>query len=223
MYKKIIIACMSSLTSLCSATSIEIIPFTQFDLPDSIKSVQIKKNDEMKKNGYISMPLQFQDAKELIDTRHNEEKILNYRYKSNPYDSHMKKNLKDIKLNFDFKITNIIPSSQIIGYAPAGTYLNGWTGIKAFFEVPDIGVCSYEVVTIDHIKLNKDVVSFSIHQHPTMSQVEGNTQNGFLYHVGWYTETDKKVISHEMACANLLFDSKHIKKMLALANEMDAI
>ena len=158
-----------------------------------------------------------------MSTKDSEKEILNSKkYVSDPYDTHIKKMLSAIKLNFEFNGIAKFHQGETIGYAPAGTYENGWTGIAEFFYRNDLGTCEFVKEKINYMMISKDDVTYQVNDKITMTNIEGSNNSGYTYKVGWYfADENKMVLSQELECANMKFDKKIMANMITLANRID--
>lgn len=141
---------------------------------------------------------------------------------TDPYDSHLKASLSQIKLAFPFTGISFIEKANIIGYAVAGSWKNGWTGVVERFNDNAIGICDYlrHNARLSHsaVRLVKENVIYAVNQKPTTVSVEGQEPDGFSYKVDWYDNE----FYHTLTCANTYF-SKEIKtNAIALAKRIDS-
>ncbi len=142
---------------------------------------------------------------------------------NDPYDTHLKSNLSFVKLIFPYQGISFVKPEDIIGYAVMGSWIkdkNGWDGISTFFNYKDIGICVYRKQ--DYLsygggaQLNKEETTFDIGGYPTVSNVEGNTNDGFIYLLKWF---DKEYFN-DLDCYNKKFDCSLEKELINLGNRI---
>jgi len=231
--KKLIIVPLLFVTPILNASTLEPFPSTdrgikyveqsELNIPPAFKQEMIASQNAMQKQGYIEKDNSY--INELMSMRKNAlREIRDSKKIANPYDTHLKGRLSDIKLSFGYKGIPNLDKKNIIGYAPAGGYKKdngkpeGWTGIATFFETKELGSCEYSFNHILAIQLVKDTVKFLVNNKPTNTMVEGVPHNGFLYDVTWYTDTTMS----SLRCANKKFDLTIKNKMIELARKIDA-
>ena len=201
-------------------SGIQIVPDSEILLTDAMRKQAAQDLQELSEKGYkhseSPYPKQLLKIKERAEAEINENKD-----NLNPYDKHLKDSVEQIKLAFNFKGLKVVKPENVIGYAAAGGYQDGWDGVKAFFSDLHLGVCSVALhnIILSHsgAKLRKSSVSFKVNDKPTITSVEGSEQTGFLYTIAWYDSTFK----HVFECANMSFDKTIADKMLAYAILID--
>lgn len=192
---------------------VHIVPADKLSIP---KEFLVKANariKEMKSLGYVEEDSQ--DARELLDKGKNSYKYIEPN--NDKYDTHMKHNHEAIKMAWSF--VPIVRDN--IGFAVAGTYIKGWTGITEYFNDVELGMCSYLVhnVALEHggISISDDIVKYLVHDKPSTFDVEGNAKSGYLYTLSWYDPTFFKTL----ACARKDYDKSVMDKMVKFASKID--
>lgn len=204
-------------------------PMREMNIPESLKHELMKRKAEEKSKGFYEKENRY--AKELLNIPHTASKeIAEFKSNNNPYDTHLKSKLSQVKIAFPFKFTTIKDEDKI-GYAVGGTYLKkspdnnvsqeGWTGIKVFFKAPKIGICSYSFfdLKLSHgkVELSAETTEQIVDKKESSKTVEGTPSTGFLYSVDWYTKDTMQMLE----CANKVYDKEIIDKVIALANKID--
>ncbi len=143
---------------------------------------------------------------------------------NDPYDTHLKSNLSFIKLMFPFKGISFIEPKDIIGYAVMGGWnkeKDGWDGVSTFFNYKNVGICVYRkqnyVSFGGKAQLNKEDTTFDIGGYPTVTDVEGNLKDGFIYSLSWF---DKEYFN-DLDCYNKKFDRSLTKELINLGNRIN--
>ena len=62
------------------------------------------------------------------------------------------------------------------------------------------------------------MVSYDVHDKPSVLLVKGNQSTGFVYKISWYDTT----FVRELECANKSFSPQITKFVIELANTIDA-
>lgn len=185
-----------------------------FSYPQGIEIVPNKEFSSFKGSSHTEY------AKKLL----NIEVKNNYsrKFYNDPNDTHMKKDLYPIKLNFKFDGIKSIDQKSVIGFAPMGQYKNGWTGITEYFKDKELGVCTYSINPIIYVRISDAIASHEINDKITSIKVKGNNNDGYLYTVNWYEDKGPdNVIDSEIECANMLYDENILKNIIALARKVD--
>ena len=197
-------------------------------VPQMIEGVQVVSPSEMTIKDTAATKKQMQSQGYIESDTPNPHGLMSVKERApsaklnkdaDPNDYYLKKDLSEVKLSFVYK--EVADPAKRIGFAPVGKHLaQGWTGIREFFEDPELGVCS---LTSFHIKdtqmgirINSDLVSYVVNNHPTTIEVEGSKKSGFIYTVSWVDNT----FSKDFECAKMTFDKDLTKKMISLANNM---
>lgn len=174
------------------------------------------------KKGFV--PVKSFEAHELLALRKNKflvgskETYLN----KDPYDTHLKKSLDQIKLAFPFHELSFVEKHSVIGFAAAGTVQdNAWTGIAETFIYKDINVCDYVIhnlqLTGGSATLAQDFVTYDVNSKPTIITVSGDDTTGFMTQIQWYDD----VFYHTLECATKEFIKENKKDIIELANKID--
>jgi hypothetical protein len=189
----------------------------------------LSMNDEQQKNGYVkdNEPR----AKELMELKH----IVPYqkkRYKTvlSPTSTHIRTSNEELKLAYTF---GGVPAEEMdinIGVVPYGAYksvkngddADGWDGAVQFFEKKGIGSCAFtehnRKLARSGVEIIKELVTYDVHNKPTIVLVKGNKETGFLYKLKWYDNT----FSREIECANPKFSQQLRTEVIDLANRIDS-
>ncbi len=169
---------------------------------------------------YIESYFSDESVNFLFDTAKNADKEkAQYDKNPDPLDTHLKSNIFQIRLGFKFSGIPGIPKKDILGFAAGGGYTheNGWDGISEFVSIPDIGICSFTTFAIESVILYKENLEYLVNKKPSDKGIEGNWNNGFLYHINWYTDTRR----NSFECANRKLNSDVLKKMIRITNVID--
>ncbi len=189
------------------------------DIPKELISEEIERTKQIKAKGFFSKPSQ--DAIDLIKMSKPD-----YIDPTEKYETGLKPDLSTIKLAFKFNGIPDVESTNVVGYAVEGTYLNtadhlGWTGIVTYYKDNDLGMCQF---TLDNMYLNKgsinlrdDIVTYDVKNNPTVITIEGNDLSGFSNTIEWYDNTFMK----QLRCATPNFDKEIKSKLIKRANELE--
>lgn len=188
----------------------------------------LSMNDEQQKNGYVAD--NEPRAKELMELKH----LAPYqkkRYKAvlSPTSTHLRASNNELKLAYTF---GGVPPEEMdtnIGVVPYGAFkslsngdsADGWDGAVQFFEKNGIGSCAYtehnRKIAGTGVELIKELVTYDVHNKPTIVLVKGSKETGFIYKLKWYDD----MFSREIECANSEF-SQHLRtEVINLANRID--
>lgn len=137
-------------------------------------------------------------------------------------DTGLKNSSNEIKLSVPFIEPEIVKSKSL-GYAPIGTYKDGWTGIKIFFKDEALGICSYSFEKFNYIEAESNYLKNYIHNKPTFTSIEGNKSKGYIYIVSWDINNKDSVYDHKIECANKKNDKEIMDGMIYLANIIDKV
>lgn len=201
-------------------SSVQIVPSSMMDGDESLRKRDLLKITQMKHQGYIY--LDSPNARNLMAIKdHAKQEIEEFKNISDPYDTHLKSGLSDIKLAFVYKPPKSLNDLNVLGFAPAGSWKDGWTSVVEFFHDNELGTCSYTTYNLKltgmGIKINADAVTYLINNKPTTFQVEGSEKSGFRYLVGWTDEN----FDNDLVCAKMTYDKQQIDKMILLGNKID--
>lgn len=200
---------------------IKLVSLEQLSVPDEIKKQQTAKDKQFKQKGYVEISTPY--PKQLLNVRKIEKNVLETRtFAADPYDTHIKANLNDIRLSFSFSGIPV-KSEYVIGFAPIGSWEDkGWNGIKEYFSDNNLGICTYTKVKIIGIEINREIVTKEVNNKISTKYIEGNGYSGYSYMLNWYEDQGKSgVQSYELECANMKFDKGIMTKMIALASQID--
>ncbi len=199
---------------------ITILPLVKMDLPENIKQEELTRLSQQRLYGYSISNTPY--ARELLTIKATAIKeIRTYKNNSDPYDTHFKRNISEIKLAFPFSGLTIIEPKNIIGFVATGTWKNGWTGITEYFTYDALGTCRFIVnnMTLTHgaIIISSESVRYDINKNPNTLNISGNNLDGFIYNINWYNNG----LDKELECANLKYSPKITKKLIELAIMID--
>ncbi|KTC89125.1 hypothetical protein [Legionella drozanskii] len=186
-------------------------------------------NNEQQKNGYVkdNEPR----AKELIELKH----VALYhkaKYKGalSSESTHIRASIDELKIAYTFVGVPIEEMDLNIGVAPYGAYKSlkngddgdGWDGAVQFFDKKGIGSCAFtehnRKLAHSGVELIKELVTYDVHNKPTIVLVKGNKESGFVYKLKWYDNT----FSRELECANSEFSQQLRTEIIALANRIES-
>jgi hypothetical protein len=203
-------------------SGIQIVPLSQMPGLQNNNNRISTLNAQEQKHGYIKR--KSDDAIQLLAIKKNKlyANTQNIFLSNNdPYDTHLKSSLSQIKLAFPFHGISFIEKSDVVGYAVAGTWKNGWTGVAECFTDKNAGICDYvkHNLKLAHgaVMLAKEYVTYDINSKPTLIFAEGQKGNGFSYKVEWYDDT----FYHTLKCATENFEKNKMLKIISLAKRID--
>ena len=186
-----------------------------------IRSLEEERAEE-KKLGYINLPSE--DAIQLLGVKKNRFYLSTKKIfiaDNNPTDTHLKATLTQIKLAFPFNGITFIDKNNIIGYAVAGTWQDGWAGVSEVFQDSGIGICSYVKhnlkITHGAAKLAREYVTYDVNSKSTIIFAEGQKDQGFAYKVEWFDDT----FFHTLKCASEKFSQEAKESTILLAKRID--
>ena len=209
-------------------TGIQYVNQNGVHVPDTMLNEVRSSRKMMQENGYINHENDF--VPEFLSQRINSVAMLRESEKiKDKYDTHLHRNLSDVKLSFKFNGLPNIKKEDIVGYAGGGSYLQkpgnpeGWNGIAVLFESSNMGSCRFDYDHIVSAYVDKASVTFDVNQKPTATIVEGTPHAGFLYTVMWYTNKtkSKQMTLSNLKCAGKKFDKHISEKMIEYARVLD--
>ena len=210
-------------------SGIKLVPRAMLDLSKDQLKKGAKAEEEMKTLGYAVV--ETNRPIELLNF-HNYSKTQFKLYATNTRDTstHLRSQIKDLKLAFEFKgvpqgkSLGIAGNITLLGVAPQGGFHDdkgGWSGAAQYFDAKNIGSCSYGVMNVKAsntaAELAIEDVTYSVNNKATITTVEGNKSSGFLYKVDWYDNQN----FHELECANMKYSAETTNSIIALANQID--
>lgn len=147
--------------------------------------------------------------------------LYTYSLSDNPNDTEIRKNLKQLKLSFNFVPVKNSDLIYTTGFAPMGQYTkDGWTGVTQYFRHYKIGHCIYEYTAYDikhgAIWLPRERVSYLVGGKTTMLHNYGNKNDGYVYSVKWY---DDNYIA-ALQCSSPKSDNQLSLSVIELANDI---
>lgn len=195
-------------------------PINNIQVPESVKAEIMKRQAEEKRKGFYENINPY--AAYLLNFKNSLDKEIRLGNKNDILDTNLKANLKNVKLAFPFELKAVNKENHL-AYAVGGSYLKdkGWTGIKVFFDEPELGVCSYSYFNLKmsngHVDISSKLVNPIVDNKESSKFVEGTPSTGFLYTVDWYTTDTMKLLD----CASHDYDPEFLHKVIALANKID--
>ena len=213
------------------SSGINIVPRSQLDLSDDILEAGQRESKQRETLGYVEKNTSY--PSELLDmTTMSPVYIKSAANNFNEHGTHMRKNIKDLKLAFKFKgVTNdrlLSTSNNItpLGVAPQGAFnkdMGGWSGAAQFFTAKGIGTCSYGVMNVKAsgtaVEIAMEDVAYDINNKATLTMVEGSKNSGFIYRVRWYDDES----FHELECANSRYSKQTNQDVIELAKKIDGV
>lgn len=203
-------------------SGIQIVPYAQMAISKD-KKFDIKTFEADKKLGYIRK--KSEDAIELIKTKNNKYypgTKATFEKNSDPYDTRLKASLSQLKLAFPFDGISFIKKEDVIGYAVAGGWENGWTGVAEYFNDPIIGICDYVKnnarLNQSAARLIKEYITYDINAKPTLVSAQGEDKGGYSYKVEWFDEE----YYHTLTCASKNFSKEYTVHAVDLAKRIDS-
>lgn len=202
-------------------SGIKIVPRTEMNIPQEKQKILAREAEQLKKKGYIEA--NSLDAQQLLSMRHKASvEVEAYKHITDPLDTHLKANSKDIQLAFTYKGPPSIPLKNILGYAAVGMWKEkGWTGITEYFDDKKMGVCIYTLNSVALTGGSKliaaESVRYDVNDKPTTVTVRGSHDSGFFYAVRW----GDKDYFYDLECANAFFDSGITNAMIVYAKIID--
>lgn len=199
---------------------VSIVPLSESALPENIKNEIRKELLQEKLPNYIGYE-HYEDSypKTLINIGIKKDIVNN----NNPMDTHLKINLDDVVIGFKFKPIQALDKNDFIGYAAVGTYVQGkgWSGVRELFSNKELGTCFYGVSNVSlaqgAAQLNKEMITYKVNNKPTLTNVKGSINTGFIYRVDWF---DNQYFSN-IECAKMDYDKFTLGKIIELANKVD--
>lgn len=199
---------------------IQILPLSQL-YPVSKPEKLMADFKAQKEKGYINV--NSDSAASLLNYKKNKFFIGSEKtYLSNDiHDTHLKKSLSQIQLAFKHYPISFIEEKDVIGFAAAGAYQNGWTGLGETFNYKNLGTCDYIIhnleITGGSAILAEEFVTYDINKKPTIITIKGNERSGFLTQIQWYDD----IFYHTLECANESFNKADKSKVIELAKKID--
>ncbi|MES2217345.1 MAG: hypothetical protein V4501_02930 [Pseudomonadota bacterium] len=148
---------------------------------------------------------------------HSFDEIEKNRGNIDPYDTHLKSSISEITLAFPSKSLSTVASNNSIGFAPIGSWKNGWTGIKEFFEDRQLGICEYSKSNrkLSHgaVQIAAEIARFDINNLPNFLVVKGNLNSGYLYTIKWFDDT----FNDDLVCANTNYNKRITNNLIKYA------
>ncbi|MCR9191611.1 MAG: hypothetical protein NXI01_03015 [Gammaproteobacteria bacterium] len=217
-------------------SGIKLVPRAKLHLSEVQLALGKKAEEEMKTLGYAIEVSEH--PKELLNMR--DKAKVNFKLNASPSndsDTGLRPNIQNLKLAFKFTgITQHkgltapnnpfgVKKITLIGAAPQGGFhkeKGGWSGAAQFFDVKDIGTCSYGMMNVKAsntaAELAVEDVTYTINKKPTITTVQGSPNSGFIYKVEWFDDKN----FHELECANMKYSPSTTKAVVNLAKGIDS-
>jgi hypothetical protein len=201
-------------------SGIVIVPLAKMSGPENMQQEELSHIAQQKSKGYYDSDAPY--VKELLSIKDQAKReIKELKWKNNPYDTHIKEHISDLKLAFSFTGLPMVNRNNIIGYVVMGGWHGGWTGVVEFFTDEKLGTCefAYNNMALTHgaDQIAAEAVRYDINSRPNILDVQGSEASGFLYDISWYNG----VYDEELQCANMVYDSKITDRLISLAKEID--
>jgi hypothetical protein len=194
---------------------------SEINIPSEFKKKIQNNLVEMKTKGYYSSIST--DAQNLMAKKNVNLIALQSNGKADINDTNMKSSIAEVGLAFPYSGMPNVDKNTIIGYAAGGMLVEnkGWSGIKEFFNDPELGTCNFFLsnMALSHgnVRIGEDSVQYVVNNKAGTTEVYGSKSTGFIYNLSWYDDT----YSHELECASPKFSKSIIPKMIAFANNID--
>jgi hypothetical protein len=156
----------------------------------------------------------------FFNLEHSAPKAKLYAAHQDIMDTGLKNTSPEIKLSIPFSDPEIL-KGKTLGFAPIGTYKDGWTGIRIFFKYESLGTCSYSFEKFNYIEAESNYVKDYVHNKPTFTSIEGNEINGYLYTVSWNLNNFDSAYDYKLECVNKKNDKNIMEALINLANKID--
>lgn len=209
-------------------SGIQIVPRSQLGMPDEILKAGQEEAKQREALGYAEKEEPYvAELLAMIKTAPHDIKL--YASNQNEGSTHLRKNVKDLKLAFKFPGTSTngtlhyTPGMQTLGAAPQGSFKpdRGWSGAAQFFTYRNIGVCSYAVMNVEAsgtaAMLAMEDVTYEVNDKATLVKVDGKPGHGFLYKVEWFDDIN----FHELQCATQEYSGEIKQSTISLAKQLD--
>lgn len=210
-------------------SGIKIVPRSSMNLSKEQLEMGAKEEEEIKSNGYVKKYIN--RPQELLNFQQiAKNSLMKESGTTGEADTGLKRAVSDVKLAFDFEgfgSSHLLKSNgmKLIAAAPQGGFhedKGGWSGVVQFFSYENIGTCSYGVMNVKAsntaAQLAQEDVTYIVNSKPTLLNVEGSENSGFLYSVKWY-DLDN---FHDLECANLKYSKQLNNAVIDLANKIDS-
>lgn len=203
-------------------SGVTVIPLSQMDMPETYKKEVTVKQEQQKIKGYYEINSVY--PKQLLSMQQKGlAQVKESKGNNDPQDTRMKGNLSQIKLAFNFNGIPSLSSSDLIGFAAVGMWVNdkGWTGVREFFHQKNLGTCVFSIyemkISKRAVQISKESARYDVNAKPNTIDIEGNKYSGFTYKINWFTNDFDK----ELECANMDFDAGMSKKLIDYARSME--
>lgn len=191
-------------------------------IPEEMKEMAESRAALMKEYGYIPM---YSENAELLMSMKDKKGTTDSIPEDIPNFYTLRLNTTDFSLTFPFKGFPSIPKENLIGFVPSGSYQSEtgkWTGLTAYFNHENLGVCRIELVDMPAINgqafYDSKHVDFEINKKPTFKTASGSSDSGFIYETSWTGRRYEKTLD----CSNKKpFERGTIKNLVLLAKKLD--
>lgn len=209
-------------------SGIQIVPRSQLGLPETFVKQGLAEIKQRETLGYAEKDDPY--IAELLTMKSTAKHDISlYANTQSDSSTHLRKNVKDLKLAFKFPGTSpngalhYTPGMQSLGAAPQGSFDEdkGWSGALNFFAYRNIGVCVYGVMNVEAsgtaAMLAVEDVTYDVNDKPTLVKVDGKPGYGFLYKVEWFDAVN----FHELQCATQNYSDEIKGAVIQLAKNLD--
>ena len=203
-------------------SGIKLVPRSTFNLTEEETRIGMDEEEQMKSKGYVeednTRPM------ELINFKaHAKSEYAQYSGISQDKSTHLRREIKELKLGFKF--TGVPKSLMInsIGIVPQGGFHEkGWSGAVQFFETKNVGICAYAEMNVSAshtaIQIALEDADYTVNDKLTLMKVRGNKASGYDYKIRWFDD----IAFHELECANMNYSSQLNQAVIDLATQIDS-
>ncbi|MEI6096061.1 MAG: hypothetical protein WCR08_11505 [Gammaproteobacteria bacterium] len=216
-------------------SGIKLVPRSKLNLSKEQLALGKKAEEEMNTLGYA---IDNSDRpKELLNMRHEAKSHFRIQSAKAMSDTNtgLRPKVENLKLAFKFKGVSQSKDQHtpkmalenkiiLIGAAPQGGFhenKGGWSGAVQFFEMKNIGTCSYGLMNVKAsntaAELAIEDVTYLVNKKATITTVYGSPSTGFIYKVEWYDNEN----FHELECANMTYSPNLKQEVINLAKNID--
>ena len=137
--------------------------------------------------------------------------------------THLRHNVSDLKIAYDYKEVPNVFTKEIFGFSPESVFMkNGWAGVIEFFKPSSLnGICAYHEINIKltggAANFAKEIVTNEINNKITIIEVSGNEASGYEYNIEWWDENFR----HILECAAKHFKPTTKSQIIQLSKNID--
>jgi hypothetical protein len=197
-------------------SGIQIVSMSEMYGSQTTKAKSLGRIKQQQTKGYVQENEPY--AKYLLTIKnHALVEIQQNKTNAEPTDTHLKASINEISLAFATKSLASVNPKNVIGFAAVGSWHDGWTGVKEFFESHDLGICEYSKINriLSHggVQIAAEIARFDINDKPNFLKVKGTENTGYLYTIKWYDDT----FNHSLECANSNYSIKITSNLITYA------